>query len=139
MVYPIEISEGNYKFPNSPLVARYFYASALLDEGEVEENKLHLGLKLMNRLFTEKTEDGVIYQSYVASLSEDEAKAELKSWLRDFGATEEVVSEISRLEKSDEVKQILEKTKDMVTNSIHIKGIPTLLYDNKKHLGLYEE
>ncbi|MBR3204325.1 hypothetical protein IKF81_01420 [Candidatus Saccharibacteria bacterium] len=139
LVYPIEIEEGNYKFPNSHLFARYFYAAALLDEGETPENQKHYSLKLLNKLFTEKNENGIIYQSYFNSLENDEAKAELKSWLKEFGATDEELQSISKLEKSDEVKSLLEKVKTVANNQVHIKGIPTLIYNKRKHLGLYEE
>ncbi|MBQ3275196.1 hypothetical protein IJH46_02110 [Candidatus Saccharibacteria bacterium] len=139
ILYPIELSEGNYKFKNSGLIARYFYAAALFDEGETAENKQNLGLKLMNRIFTEKTENGIIYQSYLNTLPSDEAEAELQDWLKEFGAEKEEVKEIAELSSSDEVSTILDAVKDIAENQIHIKGIPTLIYDNKKHLGLYEE
>ncbi|MBQ6130468.1 hypothetical protein IJI72_02140 [Candidatus Saccharibacteria bacterium] len=138
LIYPIELEDGSYKFPNSGLFARYLYATALLDEGETAENQTHYSLKLLNRIFTEKTAEGIIYQSYFNSLDATEAKAELKSWLRDFGATEEELKTISQLEKSDEVKSLLSEVKALATEKVHIKGIPTLLYDNKKHLGLYD-
>lgn len=138
IIYPIELGDGSYKFPNSGLISRYFYAAALLDEGETPENQHHYGLKILNRIFTEKTASGVIYQSYLATLDESKAKQELKSWLREFGASDEELKEISKLEKSDEVKTMLEAAKDIAENRIHIKGIPTLIYDNKKHFGLYE-
>ena len=139
LVYPIKLDEENYKFKNSGIVARFFYASALLDDGEASENQRHYDLKIMNRIFTGKTEDGIIYQSYINSLSSEEAKAELKTWLKDFGASKQEVEEISSLADSEEVDSLLETVSDIVNNRVHIKGIPTLLYNNKKHLGLYEE
>lgn len=139
LVYPIELEEGTYKFKNSGLVSRYFYATALFDDGETAENQRNFGLKILNRIFTEKTEDGVIYQSYLNSLSEDEAESELNSWLKDFGATGSEIKEISELSKSDEVAHLIEKAKDIAENKVHLKGIPTLIYNNRKHFGLYEE
>lgn len=138
LVYPIALEDGSYKFPNSGLFSRYFYATALLDEGETPENQKNFSIKLLYRIFTEKTADGVINQSYFNSLSESEVKAELKSWLRDFGASEDDLKEISRLEKSEEVKALLARAREIAENEVHIKGIPTLLYNNRKHLGLYE-
>ncbi|MBR3180989.1 hypothetical protein IKF63_02840 [Candidatus Saccharibacteria bacterium] len=138
LLYPIKINDTDYKFNNSNLIARYFYASALFDEDKTSEDQRNFGLKILNRIFTEKNEDGVIYQSYLSSLSEDEAKNELKTWLKEFGASEEEIKEISRLSKSDEVKLLLEKVNNIVNDQVHIKGIPTLIYNNKKHLGLYE-
>ena len=138
LVYPIKLADGSYKFNNSGLFARYFYASALLDEGETPENQKHFDLKLLNRIFTEKTPDGIIYQSYFNSLSESEAKQELKSWLRDFGASDEDLATLSALEKSDEVKSLISEAENIANGRVHIKGIPTLIYNKRKHLGLYE-
>lgn len=139
ILYPIQLDDDSYKFANSGLIARYFYASAILDEGEAKENQKHLGLKLINKIFTEKTESGQLIQSYLASLDEAEAKKALKTYLKEFGATNEDLGQISVLEKSDEVKNILEKVKNLAENQIKINGIPTLIYDGRKHLGLYEK
>ena len=139
LIYPIQIDDGTYKFNNSDLIARYFYASAILDQGELPEEQHHFGLKLINKIFNGKTDKGQIIQSYLASLDFDEAKKTLKSYLKEFGATDDDLKEISSLEKSDEVKNILERVKDTAENQVKITGIPTLIYDGRKHLGLYEE
>ncbi len=139
VLYPIQLDDGTYKFANSDLISRYFYAGVLLDEGESPENQKHFALKLIHKIFTEKTEDGVIIQNHLASLEYDEVKQTLKSYLKEFGATDDDLKEISKLEKSDEVKTILEKVKDVAENKIKITGIPTLIYDGKKYLGLYEK
>ena len=139
LVYPIELEDGVYKFANSGLIARYFYATALLDEGELPENQKHFGLKLLHKIFTGKTDEGIILQSHIGSLSESEAKAQLKAWLKEFGATENDLEQISKLEKSETIKNILTEVKDIAETKVHIKGIPTLLYENQKHLGLYEK
>ncbi|MBQ3261512.1 hypothetical protein IJH29_02570 [Candidatus Saccharibacteria bacterium] len=138
LIFPIKLEDGSYKFANSGLIARYFYAAALLDEGELSASRNYFGLKLINKIFTEKTSDGVILQSYLASLSEADAKAQLEEYLREFGASEETLAAISRLEKSNEVNDLLLTAEDIAKNRVHIKGIPTLIYDNSKHLGLYD-
>ena len=139
LVYPIQLEDGSYKFANSGLFARYFYAAALLDDGEAAENQTHYALRLLARLFTEKTDEGIIYQSYLNSLSSDEAEAELASWLKSFGADKSARTQITELAHSDEVSAILSEVQDIATNQVHIKGIPTLIYNGRKHLGLYEE
>ncbi len=136
LIYPIQLENGDYKFANSDLIARYYYASALLDEGETADNQKHFDLKLINKIFTGKDKNGAII--HLDQMSYDEAKAELKSYLKEFGATDDDLKAISKLEKSEEVKTILEKVKDVSENQIKIKGIPTLIYDGRKHLGLYE-
>ncbi|MBR3594731.1 hypothetical protein IKL45_00630 [Candidatus Saccharibacteria bacterium] len=136
LVYPIKVDAENYKFKNSDLIARYFYAAALLDQNSGAPK--YLGLKLIHKIFTGKTASGALIQSHLASLEYDEAKAELKAYLKEFGATDGDLKEISKLEKSDDVKNILAKVEELAKNQIKITGIPTLIYDGKKHLGLYE-
>jgi len=141
LVYYIKNEDGSSKFPNSDLITRYFYASALLDQGETPENQKHLGLKLINKIYTGYTDEGIIVQKYLTGegyCNYDEAKAELKKYLREFGATEDDIKEISKLEKSDEVKTILEKVEDIAKSKIKVTFIPTMVYDGKKHSGLYE-
>lgn len=138
LVYPIEISDGEYKFKNSEVFARFFYASALFDRYKPTEDQKHYDLKLLNRLFTERTDKGIIYQGYLASLSSEDAEAELARWLTDFGATEDELSTLSQILASDEVTAILSTVKNIAEHQVHIKGIPTLVYDGRKHLGLYE-
>lgn len=138
VIYPIRLDDGSYKFANSDLIARYFYASALLDDGETAENQKHFDLKLINKIFTEKTEDGKLVQSYLATLDVDEVKLELEKYLKEFGASNADLKRLSELEKSDEVKNILARVEDLVKNQIKITGIPTLIYDGRKHLGRYE-
>lgn len=136
IIYPIKVDEENYKFKNSDLIARYFYASALLDRDS--ETPKHFGLQLINKIFTGKTEEGQLVQSYLASLEYNDAKQALKSYLKEFGATDDDLKSISQLEKSDQVKDILARVKTLAESQIKITGIPTLIYDGKKHLGLYE-
>lgn len=130
MIYPIEISEGNYKFANSDLIARYIHANDLLDNG--------YSPKIINRLFTENSANGDDYQVTFSLMSRDEATKTLESWLKDFGASAKDIKQISETANSDEVTEIMQKIKDVVENKIHAKGIPTLIYNKERHSGLYK-
>lgn len=130
MIYVIELPDGTPKFQNSDLIARYFHAANLLDTS--------YAIKILDRLFTESNSNGVNYQSALAALSSDDAEKLLKSWLKDFKANEKEISEIATTAHSDEVTKIMSEVKNMVDNQIHAKGIPTSIYDGKKHNGLYK-
>lgn len=132
LLYPIEISEGNYKFQNSNLTTRLIYATKFLDE------KNNYGEQILEKIFTEKTEDGVLFQSFFNTASAEEVEKTIKSWLSSFGATEEETLEIFKLKDSESVTELMKKIKDLAENKVHIKGIPTLIYDGRKHLGRYE-
>ena len=63
----------------------------------------------------------------------------LQKWLKEFGISNSKISGIVGLTNSEQVNKMMQQTSDVVNNRIHAKGIPTLIYDNKLHTGLYEE
>lgn len=130
MVYPIELPDGGYKFQNSDLIARYMHAANLLDTD--------YAAKILDRLYMESNEQGISYQSVIQTLSHDEAEKTLGSWLKDFGAKASVIEKIKETAAGDQVTEIMQEISNMVKNQIHAKGIPTMLYDGKKHNGLYQ-
>lgn len=130
MIYPIQLPDGSYKFNNSDIVARYAHAADLLDTD-------YTG-KIIDRLFTESNSDGMIYQSVIMQGTSDEAEKLLQSWLRDFGAEKTEIEKLVSTAHSDEVTDIMQQVKEMVEDKIHAKGIPTLIYNGKKHNGLYQ-
>lgn len=132
LLYPIEPSENTYKFANSGLISRIIYATKFLES----QNKY--GESILKKIFTEKTEDGVLYQSYLNTADSEDVEKALKTWLKDFGASEEEIIKIFELKDSKEVANLLDKIKETVDSKIHIKGIPTLIYNGRKHLGRYE-
>jgi len=129
MVYPIELPDGSYKFANSDLIARYMYAADLLDTDYAPQ--------IIDRIFTAADADGVNYQAVFLGTSREEADKLLRSWLTEFGASKKQVEQISQAATSDKVTTIMAQVKTMVEDKIHVKGIPTLIYDGKKHNGLY--
>ena len=129
MVYPIELPDGGYKFANSDLIARYIHAADLLDTDYT--------MQIVDRLFTESDDDGVNYQAVFLGASREKAEQLLQKWLQDFGASKKEIEQIQRTASSDEVTEIMAQVKTMVESTIHVKGIPTLIYDGKKHNGLY--
>lgn len=130
MVYPIQLPDGGYKFNNSDLIARYIHAADLLDTDYTA--------KIVDRLFTESNSDGVIWQSVLMQSDRADVEKILQSWLKDFGAEEAEIRKLAKSANSDEVSQIMAQIKEMVENKIHAKGIPTAIYDGKKHSGLYQ-
>lgn len=130
MVYPIELPDGGYKFNNSDLIARYIHAANLAETDYASQ--------IINHLFTESNQKGINYQSAFISMSRSDAEKTLQSWLKDFGASTKQIEAISQSANSDAVTTIMQRVKTMVEDTIHVKGIPTLIYDGKKHNGLYQ-
>ena len=130
MVYPIELPDGGSKFQNSDIFARYFYAASLSDT--------NYAARMVDRLFTSSNDQGINYQSVLMSQTEDETKKMLQSWLKEFGMSDKAVAKVVEMASNEEVDALLAEVKDTVENRIHAKGIPTLIYNGKKHSGLYE-
>lgn len=130
MIYVIELPDGTPKFNNSDLIARYVHAANLLET--------NYAAKIIDRLFTESDDEGINYQTAMIDMTREEAEKTLKAWLKGFGAESNEIAKISETTKSDEVTEIMSQIRDMVDNKIHAKGIPTLIYDGKKHNGLYK-
>lgn len=130
MIYPIELPGGGYKFQNSDIIARYMHAANLLESEYAAE--------ILDRLFTGYDSSGVNFQAVFAGLSNSEAETTLQNWLKDFGANKDEIDRIATAAHSDEVTRIMTQVKDVVENKIHVKGIPTLIYNGKKRSGLYE-
>ena len=139
LVYPIE-ANGKYKFKNSGVVAKYFYASALVSSD--------ISAKIIERIFTGTTEWGldgeegrpIQNQSLLNNkLSNEEAERLIKDWIKEFGVLGKDYEKIKEYVESEEVERIMNQVRDIVENKVHVKGIPTMLYDNKKHYGLYKK
>lgn len=131
MVYPIQLPDGSYKFNNSDLIARYIHAANLLDADDYAS-------RILDLIFTGSNSDGISFQSVLQNSSADEAEKLLQSWLKDFGAKANLIKQISEAAHSERVDEIMNEIKNVVEDRIHAKGIPTLIYDGKKHNGLYK-
>lgn len=130
MVYPIALPDGGYKFANSDLIARYMHAA---DLAETKYSR-----QIIDRIFTGTNDKGVNYQTVFSGISQEAAEKLLISWLKEFGAKDSQIKTIKQLAHSEKVTIVMEKIQDIVENQLHVKGIPTLVYDNKKHNGLYK-
>ena len=134
LLYPIQLTTGEYKFANSDIIARYFYAAALLDESSTI--KYHLGLKLIHKIFTTETATGIPLQKHLASLDAATATAVLHGYFIEFGATADIIMQLDGLAKSSAVQAILDQVSTIVLDQLKLTGIPTLIYDGQKHFGL---
>ncbi len=143
VIYPIENPSGGYRFKNSLTASKYLLAAQLYatkDEKGLESDRLFYVSTIINKLFTEKDDSGTKYQIRLNNdWKEEEVIENFGKWLKDSGAKDEDIKEIEKLINSDEVEDMLKKNKEVVDNKIHAKSIPTLIYDNKKHSGLYKD
>lgn len=138
--FPIQDTEGKFKFNNSKLIVQYILA---LNEQTVypkEYNEtISPALKIIDRIFTEKDSNGKSYQTLFNNYySAEEAEQTLLSWLKEFGYHTAERNEIKERAYSAEIAETIAKNNAIVVDNIHAKGIPTMIYDGKKHTGLYK-
>lgn len=133
VLYPIRNTNGELRFANSELISRIILATNQFTGTD------EYSAKIINRIFTEYDEDGTIYQSlFNNSLSEAEAAQLLTSWLAEWGIKVEDIASITILSISDEITNKLNHNTEIINSQIKLKGIPTMVYDGKKHLGLFK-
>lgn len=130
MIYPIRLPDGGYKFNNSDTVARYMHAANLMETDYAP--------RILKRIFTENDTNGVMYQTVITQSTQDEAEGILQNWLKEFGMKPKDIVSLSDLAYAEEVDNIMAEVNNMVENQIHVKGIPTMIYDGKKHNGLFK-
>lgn len=139
--FPIRNEDGSYKFRNSDIIVRYLLAvdQQGLPLDEDDEYALPVAYKMLSRIFIERDEDNKSYQFMFNEVySATEAEEKLQQWLKEFGYHSAERSEISERAHSEAITEILDQNNDIVVNQIHAKGIPTMIYDNRKHTGKFE-
>ena len=144
VVYPISAADDAPRFKNSIIAAKYIIATQIYvysDENFSFTSPQNFYVsRLVSRLFTEKDDKGISWQTRLNNDLEEQEVVELfSSWLKDFGVAEDEITKITALVDSDEVASALAQNKSVVDNVIHAKSIPTMVYDGKKHNGLFEK
>ena len=135
--FPIQDTEGKYKFKNSKLIVGYIFGAEM--QGKTAECT-QISFEIMKRIYTEKDEEHRSYQDLFNDYySAEEAEAKLKEWLVEFGYGDEGVENVSKYAHSEEYEEVIKHNNDIVVNTVHAKGIPTMIYDGKKHTGRWEE
>lgn len=133
VIYPIKNTNGEYRFRNSDEIARYVLA---INEQTGTDKYSRM---IIDRIFTQYNADGVIYQNvFNEQLTENEAGALIEKWLAEWGVSEEDILAIHESEASLQVALRDTQNTFIIDNKIKPKGIPTFIYNGKKHLGLFK-
>ena len=78
------------------------------------------------------------FDAYYCS-SREEAVAKLESWLKAANINDDGIKQIRKIVDYPETAKKMEDNRDIVENQLRVKGIPTLVYDGKRHTGLWKE
>ena len=129
--FAIQDSDGNYKFKNSEIIVRYMFAAEQLHSG--------LAIEIIDHIFTEKNEDGIYYQNlFNEDYSHEEAISQLEKWIIESGFNKNGLVEIRKIVDYPETTDKLNENLNIVENELRVKGIPTMIFDGKKHTGLWK-
>ena len=135
--FAIQDADGKYKFANSEIIVKYLFASVIV--------KYDLGEKMIDKLFTEKNSEGVSYQNkFNEDYSREEAIAKLEEWLGEFGLSEDEIATVHGYVDGEPVadgmtvEDMIQKNREIVESQLKLKGIPTMIYDGKRHTGLWK-
>lgn len=133
VLYPIKNTDGSLRFSNSEIITRF---SLAINKVMGEDT---YSAKMMARIFTENNKEGDNYQGVLNNqLNEKEVLELLVAWVREWGLSCEKVREVEEMMNSSEITEIYEQNREVVENIVKPKGIPTMVYDGGKHLGLYK-
>lgn len=128
--FPIQDADGNYKFKNSGIIVKYMFAAEQLRSG--------LAVKLIDHIFTEKNEDDISYQNlFNEDFSQEEAVEQLEIWLKEAGLDSGAIKELRKIADYPETATKIAENRTIVEDELNVKGIPTMLFDGKKHTGLW--
>ena len=133
-IVPFAIQDGdnNYKFANSEIIVKYMFAAEQIRSG--------LAVKILDRIFTTKNHEGIYYQDvFNNDYSREEAMNKLDQWLGEEGINDDGIKEIKKIVDYPETATKMKENREIVENQLRIKGIPTILYDGKRHTGLWKE
>lgn len=133
VLYPIKNTDGELRFKNSEVISRYNLAvNKVMGSDEI-------AAKIIERIFTGYDENGDIYQSkFNNDLIEEEAVKLLSDWAQEWGISAEKTREIEKLVNTEEISVEILHSREVVEQEIKPKGIPTMIYDGGKHLGLFK-
>ena len=131
VVFAIQDANNEFKFKNSENIVRYVYSSTKINP--------ELAPVIIDKIFTSKDEDGALYQNrFNEDYDKEKALSVLDEWSKAAGATDDQLRSIHEGMDSEEVTATMQKNRESVEKDIHVKGIPTMLYDGDRHTGLYK-
>ena len=130
--FAIQDAEGNYKFKNSEIIIKYMFAS--------EQYRSGLAQEILDRIFTKKNSEGLSYQTkFNEDYSREEAIIKLEQWLAEAGLDGGEIDIIRKTTTYPETEDKMSENRTIIEKELRVKGIPTMLYDGKKHTGLFKQ
>ena len=129
--FAIQDADNSYKFKNSEIIVRYMLAAEQIRSG--------LAVSIIDHIFTEKNSEGISYQNkFNEDYTHEQAVAKLEQWIKEDGIDDDGIAEIRKIVEYPETTTKMTENRNIIENELRVKGIPTMLYDGKKHTGLWK-
>ena len=129
--FAIQDADDSYKFKNSEIIVRYMLAAEQIRSG--------LAVSIIDHIFTEKNSEGISYQNkFNEDYTHEQAVAKLEQWIKEDGIDDDGIAEIRKIVEYPETTTKMTENRNIIENELRVKGIPTMLYDGKKHTGLWK-
>lgn len=138
--FPIQDESGKFKFANSEIIVRYILASNKFGEPrDAKDGADSVAFQIIKRIYTEKDDEKRNWQGVLNDIySREQTEETLTKWLKEFGYHGDEREKIKELASSEEITNAIANNNNIVVNDIHAKGIPTTIYDGRKHTGKFE-
>lgn len=134
IAYPILTNEGA-KFKNSELTATYLQAIRIFEQQRGNSLGVTGDTYVLRQIFTGVDSNGIEWQNRLNVAEPAEVRAQIKTWLLEFGYSEEDVAQVQQLLTSDAVAEQMAINRAIVEDQIRTVSIPTLIADGKLHTG----
>lgn len=129
--FAIQDADGAYKFKNSEIIVKYMFAAEQIRSG--------LSLEIIDHIFMDKNSEGISYQNkFNEDYTAEQAINKIEQWLNEAGLDEEVIAEIRQITEYPEITTKMSENRNIVENILKVKGIPTMIFDGKRHTGLWK-
>lgn len=136
---PDSSSEGGYKFRHSLLIVSYLEAIRRQPAAASLEQNPPADWFVLERVFTGSHPLNVSNQQAINTLlNKEQVEQLLNEWLVEYGYTEQELTALRTDAVSNEVANLINANKQLVTERINTVKIPTLLFNGRRYHGVVQ-
>ena len=104
-----------------------------------EQQKSGLAKILLEHIFNDRDENGDYYQVvFGEDYSEKQVLQLIEAWLLEAGLDQKAFEEVKTIANYPEIADKMSENHNIVMNQLKAKGIPTMIYDGKRHTGIFK-
>jgi len=125
----------DHRYNNSYLIGKFILA---IHEVPLD-TEISPAWQVVAKLFTEEYKASISWQTAFANeeISAVYVYEVIEGWLREIGYDEEQVLQIVKLTFSEEIQNQMALNEKLVTDEINIRGVPTTIYNGRRHTGVF--